>query len=158
VKYAWNIALAIIALISSNGANAKTAGKTYVFFRNKPAQLPEGLVALKVRAPSHIDTGAVFLDVTILEPTDGVRGFRKLNVKVDEPGVEWCDSACGNDRSNLGVVDGPAYIFGAFEQGSGPVFFHAVRLHGSAPALRDGKRPEDFVVDPVVRTKMKLMK
>ena len=142
------IAAACLAMTSVTFAKSV---RSYVFFPNRPERLPDGLVSLKVQAPKEIDANSDFMEVAVLERTDGVRGIEKIWVKIDDPAIDWCGSGCRAE--NLGVVDRPAYIFGVFERGAGQVYFHAYRLPGRVPDWRHGRTLDSYIVDPAMVAK-----
>jgi hypothetical protein len=107
----------------------------YVFFRERPVGIPEGLLLVKVD-PAGVDrTGRV----KILEPDDGLRGLSTIRVEAGQL------AECGG----WGALDQPVYMVGVLERkGAGEVYFKALVMRRRMAVPGRGADLEPYIVDP----------
>jgi hypothetical protein len=107
-----------------------------IFFALRPAQVPAGLLVVKVD-PAGVDrTGTV----KILEPDDGLRGLSTIRV---DGGVV---AECGG----WGSLDGPGYMVGVLKRSAvGEIYFAAIPMRRKVPTLATAAQLDSYVVDPV---------
>jgi hypothetical protein len=117
------------------------------FFGARPAEIPPGLVVLKVQASEKVDEDAP-IPVKVLESSDRAPAGATIFVKLGAP------SEFGCDVYDPGVLGQPAYIFGVYERaGDGPVYFRALWLRRNYASLSRQRPWTSYIVDPALRVK-----
>lgn len=110
----------------------------YIFFGQRPAQVPAGLLVVKVDAAGVDRTGRV----KILEPDDGLRGLATIRV----------DGGKAAECGGWGHLDGPAYMIGFLSRDvAGEIYFKAIVLPLKVPALGTAADYNSYIVDPAYR-------
>jgi hypothetical protein len=136
VKFLANFAASLVLAASPAAAQCPNEGhRAYIFFGQRPAQVPAGLLVVKVDAANVDSTGRV----KILEPDDGLRGLATIRVEGGEA------AACGG----WGRLDGPAYMIGFLSRdATGEIYFKAILLPLKIPALATAADYNSYIVDP----------
>ena len=117
------------------------------FFGVRPAEVPPGLVVLKVQASEKVDEDAP-IPVKVLESSDGAPAGATIFVKLESP------SEFGCDVYDPGVLGQPAYIFGVYgHSDDGSVYFRALWLRRNYSSLRRQRPWTSYIVDPALRAK-----
>jgi hypothetical protein len=136
VKFLTVFATGLVLAASPAAAQCPFVGRqAYIFFGQRPAQIPAGLLVVKVD-PTNMDrTGRV----KILEPDDGLRGLATIR-------VDGGDAAeCGE----WGRRDGPAYMIGFLSRDTaGEIYFKAIALPLKVPVLGTAADDNSDIVDP----------
>lgn len=144
MKFAASLVAALIVTASPAAAQCPIVSPgTYVFFGERPAEIPTGLLVVKVDPTGMERTGRV----QILEPDDGLRGMDTIRVDVGER------AACGG----WGRLDAPAYMIGVLNRdAAGEIYFRAIALPPKVPVLGTAADYDSYIVDPRYRAAAKL--
>lgn len=136
MKLLPTLAAALVAIASPVYSECPyVAPQTQIFFGQRPAKVPTGLLVVKVD-PAGVDrTGRV----KILEPDDGLRGLATIRVDGGEA------AECGG----WGRWDGPAYMIGFLSRDpAGEIYFKTIALPLKVPALATAADDSSYIVDP----------
>jgi hypothetical protein len=136
VKFLASFAAGLVLAASPAAAQCPFEGhRAYIFFGQRPAQVPAGLLVVKVDATRVDRTGRV----KILEPDDGLRGLATIRVDGGEA------AECGG----WGLRDRPAYMIGFLSRGpAGEIYFKAIALPLKVPVLGTAADDNSYIVDP----------
>lgn len=136
MKFVLSFAAALVLTASPALAQCPYAGIAgQIFFAVRPAQVPPGLLLVKVD-PAGVDrTG----EVRILEPDDGLRSLSTIRV----------DGGVVGECGGWGSLDGPAYMVGVLKRrADGEIYFAAIPMRRKMPVLATAAELDSYIVDP----------
>ena len=138
MRFAPGLAAALLAASPAAAQCPMVSHGAYVFFGERPAEVPAGLLVVKVDPTGMERTGRV----KILEPDDGLRGMDTIRVRAGET------AGCGG----WGRLDAPAYMIGVLVRDrAGEIYFRAIALPPKVPALGTTADHDSYIVDPRYR-------